>query len=51
VTRAADLQARCLLFVYGSLKRGQIHHGELVAARFVAFERTAPAFALREISG
>jgi len=46
-----DAEPSCLLFVYGSLKRGQANHGELVAARFVAPARTAPRFALRMIDG
>ena len=41
----------CLLFVYGSLKRGQANHRELGAGGFVAMTRTAPHFALRVISG
>ena len=41
----------CLLFVYGSLKRGQANHGQLGAASFLARVRTAPAFALRMIDG
>jgi gamma-glutamylcyclotransferase (GGCT)/AIG2-like uncharacterized protein YtfP len=40
-----------LLFVYGSLKRGQANHGQLHAARFVAPVRTAARFALRMIDG
>jgi gamma-glutamylcyclotransferase (GGCT)/AIG2-like uncharacterized protein YtfP len=42
---------QCLLFVYGSLKRGQANHRELSAARFIATVRTAPTFALRDIAG
>ena len=41
----------CLLFVYGSLKRGQANHRELRGARFVAESRTVAAFALSEVSG
>ncbi|HET7542756.1 MAG TPA: gamma-glutamylcyclotransferase family protein [Polyangiaceae bacterium] len=40
-----------LLFVYGSLKRGQSNHQELAAGQFVSTARTAPRFALRIISG
>jgi len=38
------------LFVYGSLKRGGRHHAELRGARFVAEARTAPGYALPELS-
>jgi len=41
----------CLLFVYGSLKRGQSNHHQLAAGQFVSTTRTAPRFALRVISG
>ena len=41
----------CLLFVYGSLKRGHANHGQLAGARFVAEARTVPRFALRVIAG
>jgi len=41
----------CLLFVYGSLKRGRANHSELQAAEYVATVRTAPRFALRVIDG
>ncbi len=40
-----------LLFVYGSLKRGQANHAELGHAAFVAVARTLPQFALRMIDG
>lgn len=40
-----------LLFVYGSLKRGQVNHAELGSARFVGHTQTRPAFALRVIDG
>lgn len=43
--------ARALLFVYGSLKRGQPNHAELGAAEFVATARTVPRFQLRMIDG
>jgi gamma-glutamylcyclotransferase (GGCT)/AIG2-like uncharacterized protein YtfP len=51
VTRAATAEPPCLLFVYGSLKRGQANHCELADARFLATARTVPAFALRELDG
>ena len=31
-----------LVFVYGTLRRGEQYHGHLVRARFVATHRTAP---------
>ena len=40
-----------LLFVYGSLKRGQANHAQLGWALFVGVARTAPCFALRMIDG
>lgn len=40
-----------LLFVYGSLKRGQANHAQLGRAVFVAVARTLPHFALRMIDG
>jgi gamma-glutamylcyclotransferase (GGCT)/AIG2-like uncharacterized protein YtfP len=47
---AAD-QASCLLFVYGSLKRGRANHHQLGAAEYLATARTAPRFGLRVIAG
>lgn len=44
-------QTRCLLFVYGSLKRGRANHHELGAAQYLAEARTAPCFGLRIIAG
>ena len=41
----------CLLFVYGSLKRGQSNHHELASAVFVGEVRTVPQFALRVVDG
>jgi gamma-glutamylcyclotransferase (GGCT)/AIG2-like uncharacterized protein YtfP len=41
----------CLLFVYGSLKRGQSNHHELGSAVFVGEVYTAPRFALRVLDG
>lgn len=41
----------CLLFVYGSLKRGGTNHHQLRAAEYLAEARTAPGFALRLIAG
>jgi gamma-glutamylaminecyclotransferase len=49
VTGSAE--ARCVLFVYGSLKRGHANHQQLAGARFIGVARTARAFALREIDG
>jgi gamma-glutamylcyclotransferase (GGCT)/AIG2-like uncharacterized protein YtfP len=40
-----------LLFVYGSLKRGQGNHRELGSAAFVGEVRTVPRFALRVLDG
>ena len=34
------------LFVYGSLKRGALHHGELGGARFLGEAETAPGYSL-----
>jgi gamma-glutamylcyclotransferase (GGCT)/AIG2-like uncharacterized protein YtfP len=48
--RVAD-QASCLLFVYGSLKRGRANHHRLDAAQYVASACTAPCFGLRVIDG
>jgi gamma-glutamylcyclotransferase (GGCT)/AIG2-like uncharacterized protein YtfP len=39
------------LFVYGSLRRGHTHHGQLHGARFVAVARTLPEHALGELDG
>ena len=44
-------EARTLLFVYGSLKRGHASHGELRGARFVMEACTSRHFSLREIDG
>lgn len=41
----------CLLFVYGSLKRGRANHHELAGAEYVQAACTAPRFALRLIGG
>jgi gamma-glutamylcyclotransferase (GGCT)/AIG2-like uncharacterized protein YtfP len=40
-----------VLFVYGSLKRGQAHERELAGARYLGSALTAAVFALREIDG
>jgi gamma-glutamylcyclotransferase (GGCT)/AIG2-like uncharacterized protein YtfP len=37
---------RALLFVYGSLKRGGLHHEELGGAPFLGEAETAPGFRL-----
>ena len=41
----------CLLFVYGSLKRGLANHQELHLAEYVSTALTAPYFALRVSDG
>jgi gamma-glutamylcyclotransferase (GGCT)/AIG2-like uncharacterized protein YtfP len=41
--------ASVLLFVYGSLKRGGLHHAELEGAPFVGEAQTAPGYALTEL--
>jgi gamma-glutamylaminecyclotransferase len=41
----------CLLFVYGSLKRGRANHRQLQAAQYLAPARTAARFGLRVIDG
>ena len=46
-----EVEARVLLFAYGSLKRGLSNHHELGTARFVARVRTVPRFALRVLLG
>lgn len=40
---------RQLLFVYGSLRRGERHHAELRGARFVREARTAPRYAITSV--
>lgn len=47
----APENASVVLFVYGSLKRGQANHGQLRGARFMRAARTERAFALRELAG
>ncbi|HTA93788.1 MAG TPA: gamma-glutamylcyclotransferase family protein [Polyangiaceae bacterium] len=51
VPQSVAAEVTCLLFVYGSLKRGQANHRQLRGARFIAAVRTVPAFALRELAG
>jgi gamma-glutamylcyclotransferase (GGCT)/AIG2-like uncharacterized protein YtfP len=46
-----DAHPGLLLFVYGSLKRGQRNHRELGSARFVSEVSTVPQFALRVVAG
>jgi len=48
--RSVD-EASCLLFVYGSLKRGGANHHELHPAEYLSLARTAPCFALAMIDG
>jgi gamma-glutamylcyclotransferase (GGCT)/AIG2-like uncharacterized protein YtfP len=38
-----------LLFVYGSLKRGEQHHAELASARFVGEAQTTRGYALTDL--
>jgi gamma-glutamylcyclotransferase (GGCT)/AIG2-like uncharacterized protein YtfP len=38
-----------LLFVYGTLMRGESNHGQLEAARFAGAAQTAPAFTLVDL--
>lgn len=38
-----------LLFVYGSLRRGQVHHGELRGAEYVRDVRTEPCYELVDL--
>jgi len=40
------MSAMHLLFVYGTLRRGFRHHGELRGARFLGSVRTQPTYAL-----
>lgn len=43
-------QGRCLLFVYGSLRQGEPHHGLLAGARLIGMASTPPAFHLVEVA-
>jgi gamma-glutamylcyclotransferase (GGCT)/AIG2-like uncharacterized protein YtfP len=40
-----------MLFVYGTLRRGQANHSQLADARFVAEARTEPRFELVDLGG
>ena len=40
-----------LLFVYGTLRRGQSNHSQLADARFIAEARTEPRFELVDLGG
>jgi gamma-glutamylcyclotransferase (GGCT)/AIG2-like uncharacterized protein YtfP len=51
LSSCAVTRANCLLFVYGSLKRGRTHERELHAATYLGVAHTAPRFALRVIDG
>lgn len=41
---------RCLLFVYGTLRQGEIQHGLLAGARFLRMASTPPVFYLVEVA-
>lgn len=38
-----------LLFVYGTLQRGRVNHGQLAGQRFVGPARTVPGFRLYDL--
>ncbi len=40
-----------LLFVYGTLQRGRVNHGQLAGQRFVGPARTVPGFRLHDLGG
>ncbi|MBM3843867.1 MAG: gamma-glutamylcyclotransferase [Verrucomicrobia bacterium] len=40
-----------LLFVYGTLQRGRVNHGQLADQRFVGPARTVPGFRLHDLGG
>lgn len=40
-----------LLFVYGTLQRGRVNHGQLAGQRFVGPARTLPGFRLHDLGG
>lgn len=40
-----------LLFVYGTLQRGRVNHGQLAGQRFVGPARTVPGFRLYDLGG
>lgn len=42
---------RLLLFVYGTLRRGESHHDELRGAIFLGVARTARRYAVRQVDG
>ena|GEM_PF-957515 len=43
---AIPMASKTLIFVYGSLKRGARHHGQLAGAEFVGSSRSAPGYRL-----
>lgn len=47
----ADAATNTLLFVYGSLKRGEINHALLLRQRFIAPARTTGGYRLYELDG
>ncbi len=51
MTDSVLLSSSSLLFVYGSLKRGQANHHQLHAADYLAEARTIARFALRVVDG
>lgn len=40
-----------LLFVYGTLQRGRVNHGQLAGQRFVGPARTVPGLRLHDLGG
>ena len=40
-----------LLFVYGTLQRGRVNHGQLAGQRFVGTAWTVPGFRLHDLGG
>ncbi|MBM3865165.1 MAG: gamma-glutamylcyclotransferase [Verrucomicrobia bacterium] len=40
-----------LLFVYGTLQRGRVNHGQLAGQRYLGPARTVPGFRLHDLGG